>query len=72
MLHCGDVIVVKSPDSICAVGTNALVCAGVALVLLPGGVLLRLVRGSDDLRGVLAIVGISFAAAALVFRWTVK
>src|SRR6516164_1860771 len=29
VLHCDDVIVVKSPDSICAVGMNSLVCAGV-------------------------------------------
>src|SRR5215468_7116543 len=29
VLHCGDVIVVKSPESICVVGTNAVDCAGV-------------------------------------------
>ena len=46
---------------------KALVCAGVALLLVPGAVLLRLVRGSDDLRGTLAMVGIAFAAAGLVF-----
>ena len=48
---------------------NAVICGGVALGLLLAAVLLRLVRGSDDLRGMLAVVGIVFAAAALSFAY---
>jgi hypothetical protein len=48
---------------------RAVICGGAAAVLLGGAVALRLVRGSDDLRGTLAITGIAFAAACLVFAY---
>jgi hypothetical protein len=48
---------------------KALVCGGVAAVLLAGAVVLRLVRGSEELRGTLAVIGIAFAAACLAFAY---
>lgn len=48
---------------------KALICGGIAVVLLVGAVLLRLLRGSDELRGVLAVVGIAYAAASLTFAY---
>lgn len=49
--------------------TKALICGGAAALLLAGAVVLRLVRGSDDLRGTLAVVGIAFATACLAFAY---
>ncbi|HXA27841.1 MAG TPA: hypothetical protein VN193_03750 [Candidatus Angelobacter sp.] len=46
---------------------RAIVCGVAAALLLAGAVVLRLVRGTDDLRGTLAVTGIAFAAACLVF-----
>ncbi len=48
---------------------KALISGAVAVVLLVGAVLMRLVRGSEDLRGLLAVVGIAFAAASLTFAY---
>jgi len=48
---------------------RAAVCGGVALGLLIAAVLLRLVRGTEDLRGTLAVVGIAYAAACIVFAY---
>ncbi|HEV7678539.1 MAG TPA: hypothetical protein VGQ42_08225 [Candidatus Dormibacteraeota bacterium] len=45
------------------------ICGGVALVLLVGAVVLRLVAGTEDVRGTLAVVGIAFAAAAMSFAY---
>jgi hypothetical protein len=45
------------------------ICGGVALVLLVGAVVLRLVGGTEDVRGTLAVVGIAFAAAAMSFAY---
>jgi hypothetical protein len=46
---------------------KALICGAIAVVLLAAAVVLRLVRGSDDLRGLLAVAGLAFAAASLTF-----
>lgn len=46
------------------------ICGVVAAVLIAGAILLRFVRGSEDLRGTLAITGIAFAAACLAFAYT--
>ena len=48
---------------------RAVICGVAAAVLLAGAVLLRLVRGTEDLRGTLAVVGIGFAAACIVFAY---
>ena len=49
--------------------TKALVSGGAAALLLAVAVVLRLVRGSDDLRGALAVTGIAFATACLAFAY---
>jgi len=46
---------------------KALISGGIALVLLAAAVLLRLLRGSQEIRGLPAVVGIAFAAACLTF-----
>jgi len=48
---------------------KAVISGGIALALLLGAVALRLVRHSDDLRGLLAVAGIGFAAASLAFAY---
>jgi hypothetical protein len=48
---------------------RALICGLAAAVLLAGAVVLRLVRGTEDLRGALAVTGIAFAAACVVFAY---
>ncbi len=48
---------------------RAVICGVAAAVLLAGAVVLRLVRGTDDLRGTLAVTGIAFAAACIVFAY---
>ena len=48
---------------------KAIICGGIAVVLLAGALALRLVRGSDPLRGTLAVIGIAFAAAGLAFAY---
>ena len=45
------------------------ISGGVAVALLVGAVALRLVRNSDDLRGLLAVLGITFAAASMTFAY---
>jgi hypothetical protein len=48
---------------------RAVICGVAAAVLLAVAVVLRLVRGSDDLRGTLAVTGIGFAAACIAFAY---
>jgi hypothetical protein len=48
---------------------RAVICGVAAAVLLAGAVVLRLVRGTDELRSTLAVVGIGFAAACIVFAY---
>jgi hypothetical protein len=48
---------------------RAVICGVAAAVLLAGAVLLRLVRGTEDLRGTFAVVGIGFAAACIAFAY---
>jgi hypothetical protein len=49
--------------------SKALISGGAAAVLLAASVVLRLVRGSDDVRGALAVIGIAFATACLAFAY---
>jgi len=49
--------------------TKALVSGGAAAVLLAAAVVLRLVRGSEDLRGMFAVVGIAFAVTCVAFAY---
>jgi hypothetical protein len=48
---------------------RAVICGVAAAVLLAGAILLRLLRGSEDLRGTFAVTGIAFAAACIVFAY---
>jgi hypothetical protein len=49
---------------------RTIICGVVAAVLLAGAILLRFVRGTEDLRGTVAVTAIAYAAACLVFAYT--
>ena len=48
---------------------RTVICGVIAAGLLAGAVLLRFLRGSEDLRGTFAVTGIAYAAACLAFAW---
>jgi len=64
----GGILALQQTDSL-SFTTKALVTGGAAALLLAAAVVLRLVRGSEDLRGALAVIGIAFAAACLAFAY---
>lgn len=64
----GGILALQQTDSL-SFTSKALVTGGAAALLLAVAVVLRLVRGSEDLRGALAITGIAFATACLAFAY---
>jgi hypothetical protein len=64
----GGILALQQTDSL-TFTSKALVSGGAAAALLAAAVVLRLVRGSEDLRGTLAIIGLAFATTCLAFAY---